>query len=74
MPEIIITGVPAILIAFASALVITWYYIPKVISVVKTRHLEDKPGIHKIHKNEVPTLGGIGIFSGSYKSAIVAGK
>ncbi len=64
MPEILITGLPAILIAFASALIITWYYIPKVIKVVRERHLEDKPGFHKIHKAEVPTLGGIGIFGG----------
>lgn len=64
MPEIVITGLPAILIAFASALLITWYYIPKVIKVVKERHLEDKPGFHKIHKSDVPTLGGIGIFGG----------
>jgi len=64
VPEIVITGLPAILIAFASALIITWYYIPKVITVVKQRHLEDKPGFHKIHKAEVPTLGGIGIFGG----------
>lgn len=64
MPEIVITGLPAILIAFASAFVITWYYIPKVITVVKERHLEDKPGFHKIHKADVPTLGGIGIFGG----------
>ena len=64
MPEIVITGLPAILIAFASALIITWYYIPKVIKVVKERHLEDKPGFHKIHKADVPTLGGIGIFGG----------
>ncbi len=64
MPEIIITGLPAILLAFASSFVITWYYIPKVISVVKKRHLEDKPGFNKIHKHDVPTLGGIGIFGG----------
>ena len=64
MPEIVITGLPAILLAFASALFITWYYIPKVIRVVKERHLEDKPGKHKIHQSEVPTLGGIGIFGG----------
>ncbi|HPR13539.1 MAG TPA: MraY family glycosyltransferase [Bacteroidales bacterium] len=64
VPEIVITGLPAILIAFASALIITWYYIPKVIKVVKERHLEDKPGFHKIHKADVPTLGGIGIFGG----------
>lgn len=64
MPEIVITGLPAILIAFASALIISWYYIPKVIKVVRERHLEDKPGFHKIHKADVPTLGGIGIFGG----------
>lgn len=64
MPEIQITGLPAIVIAFASALIITWYYIPKVVLVVRQRHLEDKPGFHKIHKAEVPTLGGIGIFGG----------
>ena len=64
MPEIVITGLPAILIAFTSAFFITWYYIPKVIKVVRERHLEDKPGFNKIHKTEVPTLGGIGIFGG----------
>lgn len=64
MPEIVITGLPAILIAFASALIITWYYIPRVIKVVKERHFEDRPGFHKIHKHKVPTLGGIGIFGG----------
>jgi len=64
MPEIILKGWPAILVAFASAMIITWYYIPKVVSIVKQRHLEDKPGGHKIHHNDVPTLGGIGIFAG----------
>lgn len=64
MPEIIITGWPAILIAFISALVVTWYYIPRVIHIVRQRHLEDTPVKHKIHKNNVPTLGGIGIFAG----------
>ena len=64
MPEIQITGWPAVLLAFACALLITWYYIPKVIRVVKERHLEDKPGKNKIHKDVVPTLGGIGIFAG----------
>ncbi len=64
MQEIVIKGWPAILLAFASSLAITWYYIPKVIRVVRERHLEDKPGNHKIHKRDVPTLGGIGIFAG----------
>lgn len=64
MPQILITGWPAILVAFASALTVTWYYIPRVIHIVRHRHLEDTPGKHKIHKNNVPTLGGIGIFAG----------
>ena len=64
MPEIVITGIPAILLAFASSLFVTWYYIPKVIRVVRERHLEDKPGLNKIHLKDIPTLGGIGIFGG----------
>jgi len=66
MPEIVITGWPAILIAFLLALSVTWYYIPKVVLIVKQRHLEDKPSKRKIHKNDVPTLGGIGIFAGFF--------
>jgi UDP-GlcNAc:undecaprenyl-phosphate/decaprenyl-phosphate GlcNAc-1-phosphate transferase len=64
MPEILIKGWPAILLAFAGAAAITWYYLPKVLKVVKERNLGDKPGNHKIHKTEIPTLGGIGIFAG----------
>ena len=64
MQEILITGVPAIFVAFFCALILTWYYIPKVVRLVRARHLEDTPGFHKIHKSMVPTLGGIGIFAG----------
>ncbi|HQK71427.1 MAG TPA: MraY family glycosyltransferase [Bacteroidales bacterium] len=64
MSEIIITGWPAIFLAFVSSLVITWFYIPKVIKVVYKKHLADKPGNRKIHKRTTPTLGGIGIFAG----------
>lgn len=64
MPELMITGWLAIVLAFICSLAITWYYIPKVVNVVRLRHLEDKPGNHKIHKQNVPTLGGIGIFAG----------
>jgi UDP-N-acetylmuramyl pentapeptide phosphotransferase/UDP-N-acetylglucosamine-1-phosphate transferase len=64
MPELIIKGWPAILLAFSCSVAITWYYLPKVLKVVNEKHLNDKPGKHKIHKREVPTLGGIGIFAG----------
>jgi UDP-N-acetylmuramyl pentapeptide phosphotransferase/UDP-N-acetylglucosamine-1-phosphate transferase len=64
MPELVIKGWPAILLAFVSSVAITWYYLPKVLKVVNEKHLNDKPGKHKIHKREIPTLGGIGIFAG----------
>lgn len=64
MPEIIIKELPALILAFAGAMFITWYSIPRIIRVVNELHLTDKPGKHKIHKQETPTLGGIGIFGG----------
>jgi len=64
MSEIVITGWPAILLAFVCSSAITWYYIPKVLKVVYKKHLSDRPGNHKIHKRDIPTLGGIGIFAG----------
>ena len=64
MPEIVIKGWLAIMLAFASSVAITWYYLPKIIKVVNEKHLLDTPGRHKIHKKEIPTLGGIGIFAG----------
>ena len=37
---------------------------PRIIKIASKRHLTDKPGTHKIHIGEIPTLGGIGIFGG----------
>lgn len=64
MSELVISGWPTIVLAFVSALAITWYYLPKVLKVVDQKHLNDKPGKRKIHRREVLTLGGIGIFAG----------
>jgi UDP-N-acetylmuramyl pentapeptide phosphotransferase/UDP-N-acetylglucosamine-1-phosphate transferase len=64
MPELTFKGIPAIVLGFVTAMVITWYFIPRIISVVRKHNLTDKPVLHKIHNGEVPTLGGIGIFSG----------
>lgn len=54
----------AILLAFGSSMFIAWYSLPRIIKVAKYRRLTDKPGKHKIHSNEIPTLGGIAIFGG----------
>ncbi len=64
MYEVTVKGLPAILIALIGAAFITWYFIPRVIKIVNDRKLSDRPGKHKIHKREVPTLGGIAIFGG----------
>jgi four helix bundle protein len=64
MPEITIKGIPAIILAFVTAMIVTWYFIPRIINVVKKFNLTDKPVLHKIHNGEIPTLGGIGIFAG----------
>lgn len=54
----------SVILAFSVAGLVTWYYIPRIIAIVKKLRLSDKPANHKIHKLEVPTLGGIGIFGG----------
>ena len=64
MFEVTVKGLPAILIALFGAAFITWYFIPSVIKIVNERKLSDKPGKHKIHKREIPTLGGIAIIGG----------
>jgi UDP-GlcNAc:undecaprenyl-phosphate GlcNAc-1-phosphate transferase len=54
----------AVLLAFGSSMFIAWYSLPKIIKVAKYRRLTDKPGKHKIHRGEIPTLGGVAIFGG----------
>ena len=53
-----------ILIAFFGSMFFTWIIIPRLIKVVSTLRLTDKPGKRKVHNAEIPTLGGLGIFGG----------
>ncbi len=64
IPQLEITGLPAIVLAFAAAFIVTWYYIPRVVQIVRHRHLEQLPEQHKKFGSNVPSLGGIGIFAG----------
>jgi UDP-GlcNAc:undecaprenyl-phosphate/decaprenyl-phosphate GlcNAc-1-phosphate transferase len=64
MPEITVTGIPAILLAFFTSLVITWYFVPRIIRVVNERNLVNRPVEHNIHEGNIPRLGGIAIFAG----------
>jgi UDP-GlcNAc:undecaprenyl-phosphate GlcNAc-1-phosphate transferase len=59
-----LSDMQAIILAFTSALLVTWISIPLIIKVSMRRNLTDKPGPIKIHQDGIPTLGGIGIFLG----------
>jgi len=57
--------------SFLVSAAITSLSIPKIIKVVVIKKLSDKPGLRKIHKRCIPTLGGIGIFSGFFISLML---
>ncbi len=54
----------AILIGISLAFAITFYSIPVIINVSKTKKLFDEPDERKIHIEPIPSLGGVGIFAG----------
>jgi len=57
--------------SFLVSAAITSLSIPKIIKVVVIKKLSDQPGLRKIHKQSIPTLGGIGIFSGFFISLML---
>ena len=54
------------------AFLITFFSIPVIIEVAKDKKLFDEPGERKIHKQVIPTLGGLGIFAGFIFSTLMA--
>lgn len=53
-----------IVLSSALAFLITFFAIPIIIQVAKDKKLFDEPDERKVHKNVIPTLGGLGIFAG----------
>ncbi len=53
-----------IILSAILAFVITFFAIPVVIAIAKTKKLFDEPDERKVHKAVTPTLGGVGIFAG----------
>ncbi|PWK18017.1 MraY family glycosyltransferase [Xanthomarina spongicola] len=51
-----------LLAAFVMAFFIAYNTFPTILYVAKEKHLVDEPDSRSIHSNNVPTLGGIGIF------------
>jgi UDP-N-acetylmuramyl pentapeptide phosphotransferase/UDP-N-acetylglucosamine-1-phosphate transferase len=60
-----------ILISGGLAFLITFFSIPAIIEVAKSKKLFDEPGIRKVHKLVVPTLGGLGIFAGFILATLI---
>jgi len=56
--------------SFLTAFIITLLLIPIIIRLSKKYQLVDKPDHRKVHKDPIPTLGGIGFFSGFIGIAI----
>ena len=50
---------------------ITFFAIPVIIQVAKEKRLFDEPDERKIHQVVIPTLGGLGIFSGFVFSTLM---
>ncbi len=53
-----------ILLSALLAFLITYFAIPVVIQIAKSKKLYDEPDERKVHKVVIPTLGGVGIFAG----------
>ncbi len=53
-----------ILLSAALAFLVTFFAIPVIIQVAKSKKLYDEPDERKVHKTVIPTLGGLGIFAG----------
>lgn len=53
-----------ILLSAALAFIITFFTIPVIIQIAKSKNLFDEPDERKVHKSVIPTLGGLGIFAG----------
>lgn len=53
-----------LLLGSSLAFVVTFYIIPRVIALAKAKKLYDVPDARKVHKDPIPSLGGMGIFAG----------
>lgn len=58
----------SLLLAFG----ITLCSIPVIIHIAGVKHLFDVPDDRKVHKNPIPSLGGVGIFAGFIMAILVA--
>lgn len=60
-----------LLLSALLSFIITFFSIPVIIQVAKSKKLFDEPNERKVHKVIVPTLGGLGIFAGFIFSVLL---
>jgi UDP-GlcNAc:undecaprenyl-phosphate/decaprenyl-phosphate GlcNAc-1-phosphate transferase len=53
-----------IILSAILAFIITFFAIPVIIGIAKSKKLFDEPDERKVHKDVIPTIGGVGIFAG----------
>ena len=53
-----------VILCFITAFALTYYLIPPIIRIARTKHLFDEPTERGAHTYRTPTLGGIAIFAG----------
>jgi UDP-GlcNAc:undecaprenyl-phosphate/decaprenyl-phosphate GlcNAc-1-phosphate transferase len=53
-----------IILSAILAFIITFFAIPIIIGIAKSKKLFDEPDERKVHKDVIPTIGGVGIFAG----------
>lgn len=56
------------------AFAVAYFSIPAIIKVAKHKHLFDEPDERKVHKDVIPTLGGLGIFAGFILAVLMGVK
>lgn len=60
-----------VILSFITAFTLTYFAIPSIIHIARTKNLCDEPGERRSHVVSTPSLGGIGIFAGVLFSIIL---
>ena len=66
------SGFLSVLVTFFTALIFTWFFIPRLRDFAVQVGWADQPNARRLNKEPVPNAGGLGIFAGFVVSIIVA--
>jgi UDP-N-acetylmuramyl pentapeptide phosphotransferase/UDP-N-acetylglucosamine-1-phosphate transferase len=65
-------GLVLAVLSFGASLIIGSLLIPEIIKIAHAREFLDHPDHRKVHKNSIPTLGGVGIFAAFIISVLLS--